>query len=92
MGSKRNEKWEESCDDDGDGGGGGGGVVVGEREWKIFWFEVSLKREDVAKCSKTIMLFKLFYFKKLMKVFFIKKKWCLESYVWFFLTDLPLME
>lgn len=72
MGSKRNEKWEESCDDDGDGGGGG--VVVGEREWKIFWFEVSLKREDVAKCSKTIMLFKLFYFKKLMKVFFIKKK------------------
>jgi len=25
MGSKRNEKWEESCDDDGDGGGGGGG-------------------------------------------------------------------
>jgi hypothetical protein len=53
---------------------------------------VSLKREDVAKCSKTIMLFKLFYLKKLMKVFFIKKKWCLESYVWFFLTDLPLME
>jgi len=67
MGSKRNEKWEESCDDDGEGGGGGGGggVVVGEREWKIFWFEVSLKREDVAKCSKTIMLFKLFYLKKI---------------------------
>jgi len=34
MGSKRNEKWEESCDDDGDGGGGGGGGGGGRKRVK----------------------------------------------------------